>query len=70
MNTYRIVMDPYDKVVSRQPTKEKCIKWIKANKEKLKQLDLEVIVEEVDEDDNVIRWWQQYDLGIDWKERV
>ena len=70
MNTYRIVPDGPDLILFRHSTINQCVKWIKDNKEKLKELDLEVIIEEVDEDDNVIRWWQQYDFDIDWKEVV
>ena len=70
MNTYRLITDPGEHVVYRHPTRQGCLDWIKKNKWKLKQLDLEVIVEEVDGDDNVVQWWQMYDADIEkgWNE--
>ena len=62
MNTYRIVTDPCDLVVFRCPTLKGCRDWIKESKGKLRELDIEVVIEEVDGDDNVIRWWQMYDF--------
>lgn len=64
MNTYRIVLDPSEIVAFRHPTLNGCLIWIKENKEKLRKGDFEVIIEEVDGDDNVVRWWQQYDFDI------
>lgn len=64
MNTYRIVTDPADMVLFRHVFLNNCVDWIRENKAKLKKLDLEVIIEEVDGDDNIVKWWQMYDFDI------
>ena len=70
MNTYRIVPETTDLVLFRHILLNKCVDWIRENKERLRKLDLEVIIEEVDGDDNVVRWWQQYDFDIDWRKEA
>ena len=70
MNTYRIVPETTDLVLFRHILLNKCVDWIRENKERMRELDLEVIIEEVDGDDNVVRWWQQYDFDIDWRKEA
>ena len=61
---YRIVPDGSDLVLFTHHDINRCVKWIKDNKPKLKKLDMEVIVEQIDEDENVTKWWQMYDFDI------
>lgn len=70
MNTYRIVPETSDLVLFRHILLNKCVDWIRENKDRLRELDLEVIIEEVDSDDNAVRWWQQYDFDIDWRKEA
>lgn len=61
---YRVVPDGSDLVLFMHYDINQCVKWIRDNKAKLKKLDMEVIVEQIDEDENVIKWWQMYDFDI------